>query len=113
MIASLEELRSGGFDVEWVDRGGEVTYHGPGQLVMYPIIHLREKRLGARRFVEKLENVMIQLVAQYGLSAKGQIKDRTGVWIDEKKIGAIGLRISRGIRSADKMQMPSGNRTKV
>jgi len=94
----IQELIEAGLDVEYTDRGGEVTYHGPGQIVMYPIIDLRQNRLGARLFVEKLENVMISLSASYGLKALGQIKDKTGVWIGSRKIGAIGVRISAEIR---------------
>lgn len=91
-------MRSEGFDIESIDRGGEVTYHGPGQIIIYPIMDLRSKNLGPRRFVENLENVMIQFSSLYGLSAEGQIPGKTGVWIGPKKIGAIGVRISGGIR---------------
>lgn len=76
-----------------------MTYHGPGQIVVYPILALRERRLGARLFVEKLEEVMIKTCAFYNIQARGQIPGKTGVWIKDKKIGAIGVRISQGIRS--------------
>jgi lipoyl(octanoyl) transferase len=79
-------------------RGGDVTYHGPGQIVGYPIVDLRPDRCDVHRYVRDLEEVMIRVCADYGLSAV-RIRGLTGVWIGEEKIGAIGVRISRWITS--------------
>jgi lipoyl(octanoyl) transferase len=93
--ARLEEL---GIVVEETGRGGDVTYHGPGQIVGYPIIDLRPDRQDVHRYVRDLEEVMIRTCADYGLEA-GRIKGLTGAWIGAEKIGAIGVRISRWITS--------------
>jgi len=101
--ATLKELKC---DVFKSDRGGDVTYHGPGQIVVYPIVHLRERKLGARKYVEKLENVMIEVAKKHGITnAKGQMKnendgsDMSGVWVGKKKLGAVGVKISGGVTS--------------
>lgn len=86
-----------GAEVHQVPRGGETTYHGPGQLIAYPIVNLRTLRLGARAYVEALEDSMIAIAALYGISAKGRIPGRTGVWVDERKLGAVGVAISGGV----------------
>jgi lipoyl(octanoyl) transferase len=103
--ARLDEL---GIGVHETGRGGDVTYHGPGQVVGYPIIDLRPDRQDVHRYVRDVEEVMIRVCADYGLTA-GRIKGLTGTWIgtgtagaDEagaEKIGAIGVRISRWITS--------------
>eukprot|EP00798_Chlamydomonas_sp_ICE-L_P006725 gene6725-3396_t len=95
----LEELISKGAEIYSAPRGGEVTFHGPGQLVAYPIIQLREARLGARKYVETLEDSIISTVGAYGIKAHGRLKGATGVWVDDRKIAAIGVRISHGISS--------------
>ena len=78
-----------------VDRGGEVTFHGPGQLVMYPIINLRE-RWGPVKYVRTLEQVMVQCLSDFGVEAQ-TVEGVTGVWAGGGKIGAIGVKISRGV----------------
>jgi lipoyl(octanoyl) transferase len=84
-----------------VDRGGKLTWHGPGQLVGYPIIKLRNKA-GIRDYVERLEAVIIAVLADYGIDAV-RIKGRAGVWIEQdekgpaRKIAAIGIRVSDGV----------------
>ncbi len=86
-----------GFEVVQTDRGGLVTYHGPGQLVVYPIVHLG--RLACPRipdFVSKLETVMIELCALAGISAS-RMDGFPGVWVGEEKIGAIGLHVSNQV----------------
>ena len=93
--ARLVEL---GIAVSETGRGGDVTYHGPGQIVGYPIIDLRPDRCDVHRYVRDLEEVMIRTCADYGLSA-GRIKGLTGAWLTADKIGAIGVRISRWITS--------------
>jgi len=76
-----------------------VTFHGPHQAILYPIISLRESGLGARRYVENLEDTMIKLASVYGIQAQRGVKGETGVWVSNRKIGAIGVRISSGITS--------------
>lgn len=76
------------------DRGGDITFHGPGQLIAYPIIGLRQTGLGVAAYVRALEEVIIRTLAAYGL--RGQREDGlTGVWVDGAKIAAIGVRVSR------------------
>ncbi len=76
------------------DRGGDITFHGPGQLIAYPIIDLREARVGVMDYVRRLEEVIIGVLRQYGIEA-GVICGLTGVWAGEKKIAAIGVRVGR------------------
>ena len=78
------------------DRGGDVTYHGPGQLVGYPIIDLKTMGLGIRSYVSYIEQVLIHVLYDYGINAS--IKPGlTGVWIEDRKIASIGIRVSRWI----------------
>lgn len=76
------------------DRGGQITYHGPGQLVIYPLLDLRRLTMGPRQAVTLLENAMVNSLRQYGISAKAKA-EAPGVYVDNKKIGALGLRIKR------------------
>jgi lipoyl(octanoyl) transferase len=98
VVASPAMLASSGVDVFEAGRGGDVTYHGPGQLVAYPILDLRPDRQDVHRYVRDLEEVMIRLCGEYGLAA-GRIPALTGTWVGDRKIGAIGIRISRWITS--------------
>ena len=93
-----EELRARGFDVFEVGRGGDVTYHGPGQVVGYPILDLSPDRRDVHRYVRDLEEVMIRVCADYGITA-GRIAGLTGTWVGDDKIGAIGVRIARWVTS--------------
>lgn len=93
--ARLAEL---GIEVHKTGRGGDVTCHGPGQIVGYPILDLRPDRCDAHRYVRDLEDVMIRTCAAYGLDA-GRVAGLTGTWIGTAKIGAIGVRIARWITS--------------
>ncbi len=77
------------------DRGGQVTYHGPGQVVVYILYDLKRAKMGIRQLVSSLEQGVIQLLAQYRIDAKNHC-DRPGVYIQEKKIASIGLRVKRG-----------------
>ena len=79
-------------------RGGDVTYHGPGQLVGYPIIDLRPDRCDIHRYVRDLEEVMIGTAAAFGVQA-GRVQGLTGAWVGRDKLAAIGVRISRWITS--------------
>jgi len=98
VLASPEALRARGFDVEETGRGGDVTYHGPGQLVAYPIVDLNPDRRDVHRYLRDLEDVMIRTCADYGLAAE-RAEKMTGVWIAGKKAGAIGVRIARWVTS--------------
>lgn len=80
------------------DRGGDVTYHGPGQLVGYPILSLSEWKRDVRAYVRGVEQVLIDTLGEYGISA-GRIDGLTGVWVDGSKVAAIGVHISRWVTS--------------
>ena len=79
-----------------VERGGNITFHGPGQLIMYPIIHLQAAKLSVVRYVENLEEVMIRTAADWGITAVRNPLNR-GVWVGNNKLGSIGIAIRRGI----------------
>ena len=98
LLLSAEALRERGFDVFETGRGGDVTYHGPGQVVGYPILDLSPDRQDVHRYVRDLEEVMIRTCADYGVEA-GRVAGLTGVWVGADKIGAIGVRISRWVTS--------------
>jgi len=98
IVATPERLAALGIEVHETGRGGDVTYHGPGQVVGYPIVDLRPDRCDVHRYVRDLEEVMIAVSAEYGLEAR-RIQCLTGVWVNSEKIGAIGVRISRWITS--------------
>lgn len=93
--ANIIAQRSG-VDVFETGRGGDVTYHGPGQLVGYPIINLAPDRCDIRRYVRDLEEVLIRVAADYGIRAE-RIPGLTGVWVGSEKLAAIGVRISRWV----------------
>jgi lipoyl(octanoyl) transferase len=98
LLASDDTLRSRRVRFFETTRGGDITYHGPGQLVGYPIIHLGEGNRDVRRYVTRLEEVLIQTVAEYGITAE-RIEGRRGIWAGNEKIAAIGVRISRWVTS--------------
>jgi lipoate-protein ligase B len=92
------ELAELGATVYWVDRGGDVTFHGPGQLVGYPIVDLRRWNQGPVWYVRSLEAVLIEALSAFGIDAQ-RVPGRPGVWVRRAKIAAIGVRISRGVTS--------------
>ena len=98
LIATPELLASRHVEVHESGRGGDITYHGPGQIVGYPIMDLRPDRCDVHRYVRDLEDVMIRTCADFGLAA-GRIQGLSGAWIGAEKIGAIGVRIARWITS--------------
>ena len=98
VVAAPETLADREVEVIETGRGGDVTYHGPGQLVAYPILDLKPDRQDVHRYVRDLEAVMIRLCADYGVAAD-RITGFSGTWVGDRKIGAIGVRISRWITS--------------
>ena len=98
IVATDERLAELGIAVHETGRGGDVTYHGPGQIVGYPILDLKPDRCDVHRYVRDLEEVMIRVCADSGVTA-GRIQGVTGTWVGAEKIGAIGVRLSRWITS--------------
>ena len=98
VLLPAETLRAKGFEVFESGRGGDVTYHGPGQIVGYPILDLAPDRCDVHRYVRDLEEVMIRACSDVGVQA-GRVPGRTGVWVQEAKVGAIGVRLSRWVTS--------------
>jgi lipoyl(octanoyl) transferase len=98
LLASAEIMERAGISFFPTDRGGDVTYHGPGQLVAYPIMDLREWKRDVGAFVRAIEQTIIDTLADYGIEA-GRIPKLTGVWVGERKIAAIGVHISRWVTS--------------
>ena len=98
VVATSERLAELGVEVHETGRGGDVTYHGHGQIVGYPILDLRPDRCDVHRYVRDLEEVMIRACSDYRISAT-RIAGLTGTWVGAEKIGAIGIRISRWITS--------------
>ena len=96
VLATPERLRALGIEQHEIGRGGDVTYHGPGQLVGYPILDLRPERCDVRRYVRNLERVMIETAAKFGVAAQ-RIEGLTGTFCQDRKVGAIGVRISRWV----------------
>ena len=88
-------LAAGDIPVVNIDRGGQVTYHGPGQLVLYPLLELKRWQLGVRELVVALETAVIRVAALYGLEAYGK-REAPGVYVQGRKLASIGLRIRRG-----------------
>ena len=96
ILVPANTLRELDAEMYHTDRGGEVTYHGPGQLVGYPILDLRAAGLGPLAYVRALERVIISTLAELGIRATAEDRP-TGVWVDDAKIAAIGVRVSRGV----------------
>jgi lipoyl(octanoyl) transferase len=95
ILLSPQELESRGIEIHSAGRGGDVTYHGPGQLVGYPILDLKPERCDLHRYLRDLEEVLILTLADYGLEA-GRREGMTGVWVGDRKLAAIGVRVSSG-----------------
>lgn len=100
LLVDEEFLRSRGASFYRIDRGGDITYHGPGQIVGYPILDLEKTGMGLREYIEAMEQAVIETVAEFGIEA-GRSEGKTGVWVrderGERKICAIGVRSSRFI----------------
>lgn len=95
VLASSDRLRELGIQLTETGRGGDVTYHGPGQLVGYPILDLRPDRKDVHRYLRDLESVLLRVLDSYGLTGE-RIEGRTGVWCRGAKVAAIGIRVSSG-----------------
>ena len=96
LIGSEEYLEKNGISVFEIDRGGDITYHGPGQIVGYPIIDLNKWKPDTHLYLRNLEEVIIKVLAEYGIKS-GRKPEYTGVWVGESKIAAIGIRVSRWV----------------
>ena len=98
VLESEDALAAKGVALFESGRGGDVTYHGPGQLVGYPIFDLKPDRCDVHKYVRDLEEVLIRAVAEFGITA-GRVPGLTGIWVDDSKLAAIGVRISRWVTS--------------
>src|SRR4029077_2763487 len=98
ILAAPDILQSRGVEVYETGRGGDITYHGPGQIVGYPIIDLKPDRCDVHRYVRDIEDVLIRGAADYGLTAE-RVAGLAGVWVGGEKVAAIGVRIARWITS--------------
>ena len=96
ILVSRDELERLEAEVHHIDRGGQATYHGPGQLVAYPIVDLRSWGWGPLEYVRRLEEAVAATLAEFGIPVQ-RASQPTGVWVRESKIAAIGVRISRGV----------------
>lgn len=102
LLVNERELQQISAEVFQTERGGDITYHGPGQLTAYPIVNLHQLKIGARVYVETIEDALIELLKHYGITGF-QMDGLTGIWTGkpgkEAKVAAIGIRISKGITS--------------
>jgi len=96
LLASDEEIKASEVDVVRIDRGGDITYHGPGQVVGYPIIDLNHHGPDIHLYLRNLEEVMIRTLARFGIPSERE-EGMTGVWVRGEKIGAIGVKVNRWV----------------
>jgi len=96
LLVSLNYLKDRGIYFEQISRGGDITYHGPGQIVAYPIMNLNNLGRDIHKYLRSLEHLIIDMLKNYGIKATG-LKDITGVWANEKKIASIGIGVKRWI----------------
>ena len=94
--ANRDNILNNSCEIIQTDRGGDVTYHGPGQLVGYPIIDLKRIGLGVKSYVNHLESLLIAVLNEYNIDAHIR-EGKPGVWVDDRKIGSIGIRVSHGV----------------
>ncbi|HWQ83641.1 MAG TPA: lipoyl(octanoyl) transferase LipB [Anaerolineales bacterium] len=95
LLASAEELARRGIEMLEVSRGGDITYHGPGQIIASPLLYLGDIDLNANAYLHRLEDVLIELLAGYGIEA-GKQSDQPGVWVGDQKIGSVGIAVRHG-----------------
>ena len=96
LIVSEEFLAKAGIPLVHIERGGDVTFHGPGQLVLYPIIDLRKARLSVTEYVHRLEELMFNLAREFGIEA-GRDSRNHGIWVQGRKLGSVGIAIRHGV----------------
>jgi lipoate-protein ligase B len=96
LLISPTLLKQRGIELIPIERGGDITYHGPGQLVVYILMDLHSQRIGVTDFVTQLETAMVRTASHWGVSARGD-NDNRGVWIGKRKLGSIGITVRRGI----------------
>ena len=96
LLRSKEELKELGIDLEYVDRGGDITYHGPGQLVISPILHIKNYSLSVHQYLRNLEETVIRLLRKYAIDGQ-RIPGMSGVWVGSEKIAAVGIAVQHGI----------------
>lgn len=96
VLASPVQLEAEGISLVFTDRGGDVTYHGPGQLIGYPIIDLRERARDIHKYIHDLEEVIIRVLGSFSIGA-GRDRRHAGVWVKDEAVAAIGLKIKRGV----------------
>jgi len=96
LLLSPDDFRARGAEVVRTDRGGDVTFHGPGQIVGYPIVNLRARDMGPATYVRSIEQVIIDALARFDIDAN-RVEGRPGVWTRGAKIAAIGVRVARGV----------------
>jgi lipoyl(octanoyl) transferase len=96
LLRSKEELKQLGIEIEYVDRGGDITYHGPGQLVISPILYLKDYSISVHQYLRNLEETVIRTLRKYGIEGQ-RIPGSSGVWVGQEKIAAVGIAIQHGI----------------
>lgn len=96
LLRSRAEIAEQGIEIVRTERGGDITYHGPGQLVVYPIVNLRRRGLSVTAFIAILEQIMVDTAADFGVTAVRDARNR-GIWVGDNKIGSIGIRVRHGI----------------
>jgi lipoyl(octanoyl) transferase len=96
LLIPAEELSARGALLVESDRGGDITFHGPGQIVGYPILDLKKRGLGPNEYVRRLEAVLIRTCDGFGVTAR-RVAGRPGVWVDNAKVAALGVRLQRGV----------------
>lgn len=98
LLVSDNEAKRLGVEIHKTDRGGDITYHGPGQLVGYPIINLQNFRKDVKWYLEMLEQSLIDTLSEFGIASK-RIEGYTGVWVEDRKIASIGVRVEKWVTS--------------
>ncbi|MBN7773113.1 lipoyl(octanoyl) transferase LipB [Clostridium aminobutyricum] len=98
LLCSKEYLKEQGVDIVEINRGGNITFHGPGQVVAYPIFDLSKMKRDAHWYIESLEQIVINVLSEYGIEGARK-PEYKGVWIDDKKISAVGVHLKRWITS--------------
>ena len=94
--ANSNNILNGTCEIIQTQRGGDVTYHGPGQLVAYPIINLKKKKIGVKNYISMIEKLISNILIDYNLEPQ-ILKEETGVWVQDKKIASIGIHVTRGV----------------